>query len=103
MKKTGKKAGRKETLRKLPVFRTEEAEREFWAEADSTDYIDWRTATWPSFPNLKPSLRTISIRLPVSMIEDLKSLANSRDIPYQSLLKVYLAERLAQERRVPSR
>lgn len=103
MKKTGKKASRKETLKKLPVFTTEDTEREFWAEADSTDYIDWRRATQPSFPNLKPSLRTISIRLPVSMIEALKSLANSRDIPYQSLLKVYLAERLAQERRAQSR
>jgi predicted DNA binding CopG/RHH family protein len=103
MKKTGKKTSRGDTLKKSPAFRTEEAERAFWAEADSTDYIDWRMATRPSFPNLKPSLRTISIRLPVSMIEDLKSLANSRDIPYQSLLKVYLAERLAQERRAARR
>ncbi|MGA7237457.1 MAG: BrnA antitoxin family protein [Bryobacteraceae bacterium] len=101
MKKIGKKTSRRETLKRLPAFRTEESEREFWAEAGSTDYIDWREATRPSFPNLKPSLRTISIRLPVSMIEDLKSLANSRDVPYQSLLKVYLAERLAQERRTP--
>ena len=87
------------TRKKIPGFNTEAKEREFWSTADSTEYIDWSLAERRKFPNLKPSLRTISIRLPVSMIEDLKVLANKRDVPYQSLLKVFLAERLEQERR----
>jgi len=84
--------------KKIPEFKTEDEERDFWAKADSTEYIDWSAGAGVKFINLKPSLKTISLRLPVSMIEDLKVLANSRDVPYQSLLKVFLAERLAQER-----
>jgi predicted DNA binding CopG/RHH family protein len=76
----------------VPVFRSEDEEREFWAVHDSTEFIDWRSAARRRFPNLKPTLRTISLRLPVSMIEDLKILADKRDVPYQSLLKVFLAE-----------
>jgi predicted DNA binding CopG/RHH family protein len=83
----------------IPEFKSEDQEREFWAGHDSTDYVDWQSAERKKFPNLRPTLRTISVRLPVSMIEDLKVLANKKDVPYQSLLKVYLAERLAQERR----
>lgn len=83
----------------VPRLRSENQEREFWAEHDSTEFIDWSTARPGKFPNLKPTLRTISLRLPVSMIEDLKILANQRDVPYQSLLKVFLAERLKKERR----
>jgi predicted DNA binding CopG/RHH family protein len=83
----------------LPEFRSEDAEREFWANHDSTEYIDWRAAGRRKFPNLKPTLRTISLRLPVSMIEDLEVLANQRDVSYQSLLKVFLAERLKRELR----
>ena len=83
----------------VPEFRSEEEEREFWASHDSTEYINWESAGRHKFPNLKPTLRTISLRLPVSMIEDLKILANRRDVPYQSLLKVFLAERLKKERR----
>ncbi len=83
----------------IPKFRSEEVERSFWATADSTQYIDWPEGKARKFVQLKPSVRTISLRLPVSMIEDLKLLANKRDVPYQSLLKVFLAERLAQERR----
>lgn len=83
----------------VPKFGTEDEERKFWAENDSTEFIDWATASRRKLPNLKPTLRTISLRLPVSMIEDLKILANKRDVPYQSLLKVFLAERLEQERR----
>ncbi|HEY7391938.1 MAG TPA: BrnA antitoxin family protein [Bryobacteraceae bacterium] len=82
----------------IPKFFSEDAEREFWADHDSTEFIDWRTGRCRKFPNLKPTLRTISLRLPVSMIEDLKILANQRDVPYQSLLKVFLAERLKKER-----
>ena len=83
----------------IPEFRSEEEERAFWSANDSTAFIDWRTAPRQNFPQLKPTLRTISLRLPVSMIEDLKILANKRDVPYQSLLKVFLAERLREERR----
>lgn len=83
----------------FPRFRSEDEERSFWAGHDSTEFIDWRAAGRRRFPNLKPSLRTISLRLPVSMIEDLKVLANKRDVPYQSLLKVFLAERIEPERR----
>lgn len=83
----------------IPKFRSEAEEREFWATNDSTEFIDWDSAGRRKLPNLKPSLRTISIRLPVAMIEDLKILANKRDVPYQSLLKVFLAERLEKERR----
>lgn len=84
---------------RVPEFRTEDEARQFWGAHDSTEFIDWRTAKRYKFPNLKPTLRTISVRLPVSMIEDLKILANKRDVPYQSLLKVFLAERLQEERR----
>ena len=83
----------------VPEFRSEDEEREFWARHDSTEFIDWQAAVRRKFPTLKPTLRTISLRLPVSMIEDLKVLANKRDVPYQSLLKVFLAERLEKERR----
>ena len=83
----------------IPEFRSEEIERKFWAEHDSTEFIDWKSADRRKFPNLKPTLRTISLRLPVSMIEDLKVLANRRDVRYKCLLKVYLAERLEKERR----
>lgn len=87
------------TKKKLPEFKSEDEERKFWATADSTQYLEWGSATRIKPVKLKPSLRTISLRLPVSMIEDLKVLANRRDVPYQSLLKVFLAERLAQEKR----
>lgn len=86
--------------KKIPEFRNKEEEFEFWSKADSTQYLDWSKARRVKLPNLRPTLRTISIRLPVSMVEDLKILANQKDVPYQSLMKVYLAERLAQERSV---
>lgn len=87
--------------RKLPDFKSEDEERKFWATADSTQYVDWASGTRRKFVNLRPSLKTISLRLPVSMIADLKVLANRRDVPYQSLLKVFLAERIARERASP--
>jgi hypothetical protein len=83
----------------VPELRSEDEERAFWAKQDSTKYVDWDAARRRKLPGLRPSLRTISIRLPVAMIEDLRILANKRDVPYQSLLKVFLAERLAQEQR----
>jgi len=84
----------KKPLRK---FRSEDAEREFWAAHDSTDYIDWRLGSRVTLPNLKPSSQTISIRLPKPMLDRLKLLANKRDVPYQSLLKMFVAERLKAE------
>lgn len=84
--------------KKIPTFKDEDAEREFWAKADSTEYIDWSKAKRIMLPNFRPTLRTISLRLPESMIAELKLLANQRDVPYQSLLKVFLAERISEER-----
>jgi predicted DNA binding CopG/RHH family protein len=83
--------------KKVPAFESEAAEREFWAQEDSTDYIDWSQATALTLPNLKPTLRTISLRLPELMLAELKLMANQRDVPYQSLMKVFLAERIRQE------
>lgn len=83
--------------KQIPKFRNEEEERTFWAARDSTEYVDWSKAKRAVFPNLKPSTRTISLRLPESMIAALKLLANKRDVPYQSLLKVFLAEKVEEE------
>ena len=83
--------------KKIPKFKNEDKEREFWASHDSTDYIDWSTAKEVVMPNLKPTLKTISIRLPEIMIEELKLIANKRDVPYQSLMKMFLAEKVEQE------
>lgn len=81
----------------IPRFKNEEAEREFWASHDSTDFIEWRRAKRTTLPNLKPSSQTISLRLPKPMLARLKQLANKRDVPYQSLLKMFVADRLAVE------
>ena len=85
------------TTKKPPVFRSEDEERDFWDKADSTEYVDWSKARRVVFPNLKPSTQTISLRLPRSILSALKLLANKRDVPYQSLLKVFLAERIEKE------
>src|SRR6266516_2147366 len=84
-------------LKKIPTFKDEDAEREFWSTADSTEYLDWSKAKRVTLPNLRPSLRTISLRLPEAMIAELKLLANKRDVPYQSLLKVFLADRIKEQ------
>jgi predicted DNA binding CopG/RHH family protein len=81
----------------LPKFKNEGAEHEFWASHDSTDYIDWRKGKRATLPNLRPSSQTISLRLPKPMLDRLKLLANKRDVPYQSLLKMFVAERLKAE------
>ena len=83
--------------KQIPKFQNEDEEREFWASHDSTEYIDWSQAKSVTMPRLKPTLTTISIRLPEIMIEELKLLANKRDVPYQSLMKIFLAERIEQE------
>lgn len=87
----------KRPLKPIPAFRSEAEEREFWETHDSTEYADWSRAQVVTFPNLKPSTETISLRLPAPLLADLKVLANKRDVPYQSLLKVFLAERVAAE------
>jgi predicted DNA binding CopG/RHH family protein len=81
-----------------PRFSAESEERAFWEEHDTADYVDWSRTERVRLPNLKPSTATISLRLPEGMLEELKVLANQRDVPYQSLLKVFLAERLPAER-----
>lgn len=89
--------------RPIPRFQTEDQERDFWARHDVVDYFDWDKAVKGSFPALKPSTTTISVRLPASLLDELKALANEQDVPYQSLLKVFLAERIARERQARRR
>lgn len=83
--------------KKVPIFASEDAEREFWSTHDSTDYVDWSAARPVVLATIKPTLRTISIRLPEPMLAELRRLANKRDIPYQSLIKSFLAERIEKE------
>lgn len=83
--------------RTVPRFRTEEEERAFWASQDSVEYLDWRRARPAIFSNLRPSTRAISIRLPEGLLAELKTLANKRDVPYQSLIKMLLAEKVREE------
>ena len=83
--------------KKIPQFKSEDEEREFWQTHDSTEYVDWKKAKRLTLANLKPSVKTISLRLPESMLEELKLLANKRDVPYQSLVKVFLSDRIEQE------
>ena len=85
--------------KKIPKFKSEDEERAFWASHDSTEYLDWSKSKPVVLPNLRPSHKTISVRLPQAMIEELKLLANKLDVPYQSLLKVFLADRIEQELR----
>jgi len=80
-------------LKPVPKFRSEAAERRFWETHDSSSYLDWSQARAQVFPNLKPSTRSISLRLPVDLLERIKVEANRRDVPYQSLIKVWLREK----------
>ncbi len=89
---------RRKPLKPIPKFRSEAGERLFWETHDTTEYVDWSQARLGVFPDLKPSTETISLRLPASLLAELKALANKRDVPYQSLLKLFLAERVARER-----
>jgi len=85
-------------LKSIPAFSSEREEREFWQTHDTTDYVDWREGRVAVFPELKASTESISLRLPTSLLAEIKSLANKRDVPYQSLLKMFLAERVVAER-----
>ena len=83
--------------KKIPNFKNEEEEREFWSKHDSSEYLNWKSAERVLFPNLKPSTRAISLRLPESLLDALRQLANERDVPYQSLIKMILQERIEQD------
>jgi len=83
--------------KKMPEFRNEDEEREFWATHDSTEYVDWKKAKRIVLPRLRPSLKTISLRLPETMLEELKLLAHKKDVPYQSLMKMFLSEKINEE------
>ena len=84
---------------KIPVFKNEEEERAFWSKMDSSEYINWDGSKKVVFSNLKPTTKTISLRLPEYIIDELKVLAHKKDVPYQSLIKIFLKERIDQELR----
>jgi predicted DNA binding CopG/RHH family protein len=85
-------------LKTIPDFKNDEEEAEFWGTHDSTDYVDWANAKKTVFPNLKSSTESISLRLPSPLLARIKGLANEKDVPYQSLMKVFLSERVEKER-----
>ena len=88
-------------LKKIPEFKSEAEERAFWLTHDSTEYVDWSKAKLARFPNLKPSTKTISLRLPESLLDRIKIEANKRDMPYQSLIKAWLADEVNSPHRRP--
>lgn len=88
-------------LKKIPEFKSEAEERAFWQTHDSTEYVDWSKAKLARFPNLKPSTKTISLRLPESLLDRIKIEANKRDMPYQSLIKAWLADEVNSAHRRP--
>lgn len=89
----------KHKLKTLPKFGSEAAERTFWASHDSTDFVDWSTAERVRLAKLKPSTETISLRLPKHLLDSIRQIANARDVPYQSLIKIWLQEHAVERRR----
>ncbi len=87
-------------LKPIPKFSSEQEETDFWNTHDSTDYVDWSKAEQTLLPNLKPSVESISLRLPSPLLARIKEQANRQDVPYQSLMKMYLSERVEKELRV---
>lgn len=87
----------KKKLKEIPIHKNEDAEREFWAENDSTDFVNWDEAESAVLPKLKPTTRTISLRISASMLDKIRLVANKRDVPYQSLIKSFLQERIDEE------
>lgn len=87
-------------MKKIPKFKSEEEERNFWLTHDSTDYIDWGEAEKTTFPNLKPSTKTISIKLPETLLFDIEFLASIKGIPYRSLIETFLYEKIREELRI---
>jgi len=84
----------KKRLKTIPLFKSDKEEKLFWEQHDSTDYLDWDNAKKAVMPNLKPTTKTISLRLPQHLLDSIKAAAHSRDVPYQSLIKVWLQEKL---------
>ena len=84
-------------LKTIPKFKNEDEERDFWATHDSTEYVDWSKGKMIVFPNLKLSTKSITIRMTESLIDNLKVIANKKDVPYQSLIKMYLTEKVKEE------
>ena len=84
-------------LKRIPKFKSEDREREFWANADSSEYFDWNKGEKAVFPNLKPTTEMISIRVPKYLLVRIKELANFKDVPYQSLIKMFLSDRVQRE------
>lgn len=84
----------KKRLKSIPEFASEDEEREFWEQNDSSDYIDWTQAQPVIMPKLKPTIKTIPLRLPQHLLDSIKAAANARDVPYQTLIKVWLQEKL---------
>jgi len=84
-------------LREIPIYNSEDEERDFWSKEDSTDFVDWDSAESQTLPKLKPTTRTISLRISEAMLEKIRLAANKRDVPYQSLIKMFLKERLDEE------
>ena len=91
----------KKNLKNIPKFKSEDDERKFWAEAGSTEYIDWSHAEMVTLPKLKPSTKTISLRLPESMLDEIRTIANKHDVPYQSFIKIILKEKIDAELKKP--
>jgi predicted DNA binding CopG/RHH family protein len=88
-------------LKEMPKFKNETEERAFWKSSDSTEFVDWDKAEFVSFSNLKPTMKTISLRLPEFVVNELRVMAQKRDVSYQSLIKMFLKERIDQERKQP--
>ncbi len=84
-------------LKELPQFKNEEEEAEFWATHDTTEYFDTSRSVEIDFPNLKPTTKTITLRIPVSLLSRIRKIANKKDVPYQSLMKVFLDEKAHEE------
>jgi predicted DNA binding CopG/RHH family protein len=92
-----KKNQKANSLKNIPVFKNEAEELNFWSKNDTTDYFEFSSKSTAAFPNLKYSTESISIRLPKSLLNNVKSIANKKDVPYQSLIKVYLADKVNEE------
>jgi predicted DNA binding CopG/RHH family protein len=92
-----KKGSTAKKLKEVPIFQNEDEEREFWAHQDSTEFLDWDIAEVTTLPNLKPTTRSISIRISESMLNQIRLIANKRDVPYQSLIKMFLKDRINEE------
>ncbi|MGH7493460.1 MAG: BrnA antitoxin family protein [bacterium] len=84
-------------LREVPKLKNEAEEREFWAKQDSTAFINWNKGEFASFPNLRPTMKKISLRLPEFVVNELRSMAKKRDVSYQSLIKIFIKEKIDQE------